>query len=149
MKVVLRTDIQGVGRRGDVVEVAGGFARNYLLPEGRAIIASPGVDGQAASMRRARDLREAKDRAGAEAQAAVLSGATITVTARAGAAGRLFGSVSANEIAEAVQGQKGIELDRKHIHLDEPIKAVGSHELIVELFADVKASFTVEVTAAS
>ena len=149
MKVVLRTDIQGVGRRGDVVEVAGGFARNYLLPGGRAIIATPGVDDQAAAMRRSRDLREAKDREGAQAQAAVLGGATIVVQARAGSGGRLFGSVGPAEIVDAVREQKGVELDRRQVVLEEHIKTVGTHELTVALFGDVEATFSVEVAAAS
>ncbi len=75
MKVLLRDDVAGVGRRGDIVKVAGGFARNFLLPEGRAIVASDGVEGQADQMRRRRDLHEAQDRGAAEAQAALLAGA--------------------------------------------------------------------------
>ena len=83
MKVVLRADVAGVGRRGDIVDVAGGFARNFLLPEGRAIVATDGVEAQAGSMRRARDLREAQDRQAAEAKALVLAGAVLSVVARA------------------------------------------------------------------
>ena len=88
MKVLLRDDVAGVGRRGDIVKVAGGFARNSLLPEGRAIIASEGIEGQAEQMRRGRDLREAKDRSGAEAQAALLAGAVIPISARAAGGSR-------------------------------------------------------------
>ena len=87
MKVVLRDDVAGVGRRGDIVKVAGGFARNFLLPEGRAIVATEGVEGQAEQMRRGRDLREAQDRGAAEAQATVLAGAVIPISARAAGAG--------------------------------------------------------------
>ena len=84
MKVLLRDDVAGVGRRGDIVKVAGGFARNFLLPEGRAIVATEGIEGQAEQMRRGRDLREAQDRSAAEAQASLLAGAVIPISARAG-----------------------------------------------------------------
>src|SRR5271165_2919877 len=110
MKVVLRSDVDGVGRRGDIVDVSGGFARNFLLPEGRAIVATAGVEAQAEAMRRGRDLREARDRRTAEAQAQVLAGAVVRVPARAGSSGRLFGSVTAADIAEALKAQKGMEV---------------------------------------
>src|SRR5581483_10167246 len=103
MKVLLRDDVEGVGRRGDIVKVAGGFARNFLLPEGRAIVATDGVAGQAEQMRRGRDLREAQDRGAAESQAQILSGSTIPVSARAGSAGRLFGSIGPAEIVDAIR----------------------------------------------
>ena len=115
MKVLLRDDVDGVGRRGDIVKVAGGFARNFLLPEGRAIVATDGVEGQAEQMRRGRDLREAQDRGAAEAQATILAGAAITIAARAGAAGRLFGSSAPADVAEAIKAQKGVEVDRTHV----------------------------------
>lgn len=149
MKVVLRSDVEGVGRRGDIVDVAGGFARNFLLPQGRAIAASEGVTAQAASMRRARDLREARDRESAEAQAKVLSGTTITVSARAGSGGRLFGSVTSSDVAAAIEAQRGVQVDRRHIVLPEPIKVLGNHDVTINLFRDVVAVVTVEVAAAS
>jgi large subunit ribosomal protein L9 len=148
MKVLLRDDVAGVGRRGDIVRVAGGFARNFLLPEGRAIIANDGVSGQAEQMRRGRDLREAKDRGAAEAQASILAGATITIAARAGAGGRLFGSIAAVDVAKAIQAQKGVEVDQKNILLAEHIKEVGSFDITVELFTGVATVVTVEVSAA-
>ena len=98
MKVLLRDDVAGVGRRGDIVKVAGGFARNFLLPEGRAIVASDGLEGQAGQMRRGRDLREAQDRTAAEAQATILAGAVIPISARAGGGGRLFGSIGGEPV---------------------------------------------------
>ncbi len=148
MKVLLRSDVDGVGRRGDIVEVSGGFARNYLLPEGRALPATAGVVDQAAAMRRSRDLREAKDRETAESQASVLAGTVLRIVARAGSAGKLFGSVSAADVADAVKSEKGVELDRHHVMLDEPIKAVGTYDVAVQLFEDVATSVTVEVVAA-
>jgi large subunit ribosomal protein L9 len=149
VKVLLRDDVAGVGRRGDIVKVAGGFARNYLLPEGRAIVATEGVAGQAEQMRRGRDLREAQDRGAAEAQASILAGAVITIAARAGGAGRLFGSIGPADVAKAVQVQKGVEIDPKHIVLPEHIKEVGTTDVTVELFTGVATVVTVEVTAAS
>jgi large subunit ribosomal protein L9 len=149
MKVLLRDDVAGVGRRGDIVKVAGGFARNFLLPEGRAIVASDGVEGQAEQMRRGRDLREAKDRGAAEAQAKILAGATIPMSARAGGGGRLFGSIGPVDVAEAIKTAKGVEIDRKHVLLAEHIKEIGTFEVTVELFDGVATVVTLEVSAAS
>jgi large subunit ribosomal protein L9 len=149
VKILLRDDVAGVGRRGDIVTVAGGYARNFLLPEGRAILAADGVAGQAEQMRRGRDLREAKDRGAAEAQATILAGATITIAARAGGGGRLFGSIGPQDIVKAVQAQKGVEIDQKHVVLAEHIKETGSFDVTVELFTGVATVVTVEVTAAA
>ena len=147
MRVLLRDDVDGVGRRGDIVEVAGGFARNFLFPEGRALVASKSIEGQAAAMRRGRDLREAKDRESAEAQAKVLAGTVVRLEARAGTGGRLFGSVSTGDIAEAVEAQKGVQLDRRKLELEEPIKTLGAHEVPVHLYGDVSTVLIVEVVA--
>lgn len=145
MKVLLRRDMEGVGRRGDIVEVADGFARNFLIPGGHGMVATDGIASQAASMRRARDLREASDRQAAETRASALAGAVLRVAARAGATGRLFGSVGAAEVAEAARAQKGVEVDRQAVVLAEPIKATGTYEVTVRLFRDVETSLTVEV----
>jgi large subunit ribosomal protein L9 len=147
MKVVLRQDVDGVGRRGDIVDVADGYARNFLLPGGHGMVATKGVADQAASMRRGRDLREANDRQAAQTKATALAGTTVRVTARAGATGRLFGSVGAPEIADAIRAQKGVELERSHVRLSEPIKAVGTYEVPVHLGLDVATSVMVEVAA--
>ena len=149
MKIVLRTDVSGVGRRGDIVEVSGGFARNYLLPRGAAMVATDGIEAQAQGMRRARDLREAHDRGAAEAKAQTLAGAVLRIEARAGSAGRLFGSVTTNDIADAAKDGKGVEVARHQIGLAEPIKEVGTYEVPIELFPDVSTVVTVEVVAAS
>jgi len=147
MRVLLRSDVSGVGKKGDVVDVAKGFARNYLFPTGRALVAGEGIEAQAAAMRRSRDLRDARDREAAETVAGVLGSRTVTISARAGAEGRLFGSVTANDVAEAVEAQTGATLDRRRIHLAEPIKSVGTHVVPVRLHADVEAEVTVEVVA--
>ena len=148
MKVLLREDVAGVGRRGDVVKVAGGFARNFLLPEGRAIVATEGVEGQAEQMRRGRDLREAQDRNAAEAQVKLLAGAVIPVSARAAGGGRLFGSIGPADVVAAIRAAKGIEVDRRHVLLPDHIKETGTYEVTLELFRDVSTVVTVEVTAA-
>lgn len=147
MKVVLRTDVDRLGKRGDILDVADGYARNYLLPRGHAIAASDGVVTQAAAMRRSRDLRDAKDRESAEVVARTLVSKVVTIPARAGTEGKLFGSVTATEITEAVQAQAGVELDRRKLQLDEPIKTVGTHQVIVKLHSDVQFPLSIEVVA--
>ena len=145
MKVVLRSDVENVGKKGDIVEVAPGFGRNYLIPKGHALLATRGVEAQAAAMRRARDVKDAADREASESVARTLVPAVIRVTARAGADGRLFGSVTTADVVEAVEAQAGIALDRRRLHLDEPIRSVGVHEVPVKLHADVEFRLTVEV----
>jgi large subunit ribosomal protein L9 len=149
MRVLLRDDVNGVGKRGDIVDVAKGFARNYLFPTGRALVASPGVEAQATAMRRNRALRDAHDHESAEAVSAALAGATVTVKARAGTEGRLFGSVTTADLAEAIEAQTGAVIDRRKILLDEPIKTVGAHAVPVRLHADVEATLNIEVEATS
>jgi large subunit ribosomal protein L9 len=145
MRVLLRSDISGVGKKGDIVDVAKGFARNYLFPTGSALVATGGVEAQAASMRKSRALRDAQDKEVAEAVAAVLGAASVKITARAGPEGRLFGSVTTTDIAEALQAQTGAVVDRRKIQLAEPIKTVGPHAVPVHLHAEVDAELAVEV----
>ena len=147
MRIVLRTDVENVGKKGDILEVADGFARNYLIPKGRAIAATKGVQSQADAMRRSRDKKDTADREAAEVVARTLVPTVITIAAKAGAEGKLFGSVTTAELVESVKAQTGIELDRRRIHLDEPIRSVGSHEVPVKLHADVEFRLTVEVAA--
>lgn len=147
MKIVLRADVAQVGNKGDIVDVADGYARNFLVPRGLAFAATPGVAAQAASMRRSRDLRDANDRSAAEAIAKTLVPRVISIAARAGSEGKLFGSVTTSDVADAVTAQTGIELDRRKLHLDEPIKALGTHLVPVKLHAEVEFPITVEVVA--
>ena len=145
MEVILRADVPDVGKRGDVLIVADGFARNYLVPRGMAMRASKGAMSQARSMRRSRDVKDAADRSGAEDIARRLVPAIINITARAGGEGRLFGSVTTTDVAEAVLAQTGLELDRRKMHLDEPIRELGTHRVLVKLHAEVEFPVTVEV----
>ncbi|MBW8827474.1 MAG: 50S ribosomal protein L9 [Acidobacteria bacterium] len=146
MKVVLRSDIADLGKKGDVLDVADGFARNYLVPRGLALKANDGVVTQATAMRRSRDIKDAADRSAAEEIATRLVPMVISVTARAGAEGKLFGSVTALDVVEAVQAQAHVELDRRKVHLNEPIRDLGTHRVTVKLHADVEFPVTVEVS---
>ncbi len=147
MKIVLRTDVSGLGKRGDLADVADGYARNYLLPKGKALAATPGVEAQAEAMRRARAVRAAADRADAVQLADALAKATITITAKAGREGKLFGSVSTSDIVAAVERQLGAELDRRHLTLSEPIKKTGTYTVTAHLVSDLEATFSVQVNA--
>jgi large subunit ribosomal protein L9 len=147
-KVILRADVDGVGKRGDICEVSNGYARNFLLPRGLAIKASDGAVNQAASMRRARDLRDAADRSAAEEVARALVARTITISAKAGVEGKLYGSVTSADVVAAVTEQAGVELDRRQLQLAEPIKALGSHQVPVKLHSDVQFPITVDVISA-
>jgi large subunit ribosomal protein L9 len=145
MRVVLRSDIDNVGKRGDIIDVADGYARNYLLPKGHAIVATKGVSAQANAMRRARDLKDARDRESAQLVARTLVPLVIRIPARAGSGGRLFGSVTSADVVDAVANQSKVTLDRRRLHLDEPIKTLGLHEIPVKLHADVEFRVTVDV----
>jgi large subunit ribosomal protein L9 len=129
--------------------VAGGFARNFLLPEGRAIVATDGVEGQAEQMRRGRDLREAKDRGAAESQATILAGAVIPISARAGGGGRLFGSIGPADVVEAIRAAKGVEIDRKHVLLPSTSRKWAPSTSRSSCSPGVATVVTLEVTAAS
>jgi large subunit ribosomal protein L9 len=145
VKLVLRSDVAQVGKKGDIVDVADGYGRNYLLPKGLAFPANGEVELQAAKMRQSRDVRDASDRAAAQEIATALVPKVVTISARAGAEGKLFGSVSTAEIADAVSAQTGVEIDRRQLHLDEPIKTVGTHLVPTKLHAEVEFPITVEV----
>jgi len=147
VEVVLRADVEGVGKKGDILVVADGFARNFLIPKGRAIKATPGVQRQAEAMRRSRDVKDAREREGAEAVARRLVPEVIRIPAKAGSEGRLFGSVTPADVADAVAAQTGVALDRRKLRLDEPIKTLGSHEVPVKLHGDVEFRLNVEVVA--
>lgn len=148
MQVILRNDVNGLGKRGDIVDVADGHARNFLLPKGHAMKATDGAVTQAARMRRSRDLKDASDREAATTVASTLVPKVIEVTAKAGLEGKLFGSVTNADIAHAIEEQTGIVLDRKVLHLDDQIKTLGQHTVTASLHTDVSFPVTVEVVAA-
>jgi large subunit ribosomal protein L9 len=148
MKIILQKPVEKLGEPGDVVEVADGYARNFLVPRGLAVKAEKGTLKQVEILKRAHTSRLSKVKGEFEAVAAALAAAgSIAISARAGEEGKLFGSVTTADIATAVAAQAGIEVDRKDIHLDEPIRSVGTHEVRVHLFQDVDPVITVEVAA--
>jgi len=145
-KLVLRADVSGVGKKGDIVEVSDGFARNFLVPRGQALVASPGIEAQANAMRRARDVKDGREREAAEQVARTLVPAVIVLKAKTtGTKGRLFGSITTTDVAEAVLAQTGIPLDRRTLHLSESIRSVGTHQVQVKLHSDVQFPVTLEV----
>jgi len=146
MQVILRNDVAGLGKRGDIVDVSDGHARNFLLPKGHAMKATDGAIEQAARMRRSRDLKDASDRDAATTIASTLVPKVISISAKAHD-GKLFGSIHEAEIVEAVSAQTGISLDRKVITIDEQIRTVGQHRVTAALHADVSFPITIEVVA--
>jgi large subunit ribosomal protein L9 len=149
MQVVLRKDVEKVGKRGDIVDVADGFARNYLLPRGHAIVATEGVAAQAKAMRAKRDKADAKNREAAQLLASKLGSVTLTVTAKAGAEGKLFGSVTNTELADLLTKEAGVTIERRQIEGHDNIKTVGTHTIPVKLHTDVHVDINVEVVAES
>ena len=147
MRVILRSDVDGLGFKGDLVDVADGYARNYLVPNGLVFLATKGAIAQAESMRRAREVRDAAARTESEELARRLVSTPITITVRAGADGKLFGSVTAADVATAVVEQAGVELDRKAVLLDDHLKEVGSAMVQVRLHRDVEFPLTVNVVS--
>lgn len=147
MRIVLHEQVAGLGNRGDLVEVSDGFARNSLIPKGLARQASQGVEIEAQAMKKAWTLRNAREREAAEEVAKSLVSRPITISMRAGGEGKLFGSVTSADIAQAIEEQAGVELDRKMIELDDVIRTVGSHSVTVQPHSAVQFPVTIEVIA--
>jgi large subunit ribosomal protein L9 len=148
MKLILTQEVTGLGAPGDVVEVAGGYGRNYLVPRGLAMRWSRGAEKQIELIKRARSAREIRSSEDARATAERLSGLRVRLQTRAGSGGRLFGSISTSDIAAAVKAAGGPELDRRKIEIGNPIKTVGAHQVAVRLHPDVSATVEVEVVGA-
>ena len=149
MKIVLRSDVDGVGTAGSVVDVADGFARNHLIPRGLALRATDGTVTQAAAMARARAARDLRERETAEGVAKQLVAEGVTIAARAGSGTHLYGSVTTSEVAAAVTARIGVDVDRRKLSLVAPIRTVGVHEVSAQLHPEVAFSFNVEVVALS
>jgi large subunit ribosomal protein L9 len=148
MRIVLRSDVSNLGKRGDICDVADGYARNFLLPKGHAIRANSGITEQAATMRKARETKDAHNRQLAETVARSLVAQVIRIPMRAGPEGRLFGSVTTANIADAISEQGGIDIDRHRLQLEEPIKTLGTHQVPIRLHSEVEFPVTVEVVKA-
>ena len=147
MKVILASDVDNLGNKGDIVTVADGYARNYLVPKGLAMFASKGALKQAEDMQRARTERVRKEKEEAAARVASLGASPVYISARAGEGGRLFGSVTKSDVARAIEEQLSERIDRHLIRLDDPIRRLGKHEIEVHLHDEVNALVTVEVIA--
>ena len=146
IEVILREDIKTLGKAGEMVRVKPGYARNYLLPQGLAYEASEGNKKRIAAETKARTVRLQSERAGAEAEAATLSGVQLRLAGKAGEEGKLFGSITAQDIAEEL-GRQGHAVDRRRIELEHPIKTLGEHTISVRLHPDVHAEVRVSVVA--
>ena len=148
MKLILTQEVSGLGAPGDVVEVAGGYGRNNLVPRGLAMRWSRGAEKQIELIKRARAAREIRSSEDARVTAERLAGLRVRLQTRAGSGGRLFGSISTSDIAAAVKAAGGPELDRRKIEIGNPIKTVGAHQVAVRLHPEVSATLEVEVVGA-
>jgi len=143
----LRRDVKGIGRRGDIVTVSSGHARNYLIPNGLAVEATEGAIAQADTVKRTRSTREAADRDSARAIAAIFAATPLVVNAKAGDTGKVFGSITASDIVAGVEQQFQVVVDRKHVEIAAPIRELGTHQVTIGLYGDVVGTLTVEVRA--
>jgi large subunit ribosomal protein L9 len=149
MKLILTADVPNLGGPGDIVEVKDGYGRNYLLPRSLAIVATRGAEKQVAAIKRAQQARQIRDLGHAKEVATKLGGLTVTVKKKAaGDSGRLFGSVTANDIVEAVRSAGGPALDRRAVEVPGHIKTVGTHEVTVRLHPEVTTGLDVSVVPA-
>jgi len=148
MKLILTQDVPHLGAPGDLVEVKGGYGRNYLVPQGLAIAATRGAEKQVANIRRAREARTVRDQAHANEIKQALEALTVTLPARAGEGGKLFGSITTADVANAVTKAGGPKLDKRAIVIPTPIKSVGTHTVTVKVHGDVQVKLPVSVTAA-
>ncbi len=147
-KVILIQDVPDLGTKGEIVEVADGYARNFLMPRNKAVKATEKAIAQAETMRRAAEESARRDKAAAEQIATTLVGTRVVVAARSGDEGRLFGSVAEHDIVEAVKTFTGIEVDRKIISIDQPIKEIGLHEVTMKPHPEVEFKVTLDVIPA-
>jgi len=148
VQVILKQDVSGLGRRGDIVTVAPGYFRNYLSPKGLGYKATPGAEAEAEAMRRVSALRDAESRSDAEEIATTLVPKVITISARTDDGGHLYGSVGLTDILAAIDEQAGVSIDRKALKLDSPLKTLGTHLVTAQIHSEVQFPVTVEVVAA-
>jgi len=148
MKIILTNEVPNLGAPGDIVEVKDGYGRNYLLPQGFAIAWTKGAEKQVSTIKRTRAAREIRDLGHANEVKTQLEGLKVTLSARAGQGGRLFGSVTATEIVEAVKSAGGPVLDKRKVELTGPIKTTGGYQVQIKLHPEVVAKFTLNVLAA-
>jgi large subunit ribosomal protein L9 len=147
MKIILQKEVEKLGVPGDVVDVADGYARNYLIPRKLAIPATRGGVKHAESLKQAHHTRVEKAKVEAQGVAGRLTASPLRMTARAGEDGRLFGSITANHVADELQKVTGVEIDKRRLNLPDAIRSVGTHEVQIHLHPEVDATVTVEVVA--
>ena len=147
MDVILKQDVDGLGTRGDIVSVADGYFRNYLLPRGLGYKATKGAEAEAESMRKAHAAKHEANRAEADKVAAALVPQVFTISAKTDESGTLFGSVTTADIAAAIQEQADHEIDRKAFQLDSPLKTLGQHMVMTKIHSQVEFPVTVQVVA--
>ena len=147
MKVILTHEVTGLGTAGDVVDVKDGYARNFLFPRGLATPWTKGGEKQVAAIRKGREVREVKTLDEAKQIKGQLEARVVTVQAKAGQGGRLFGAITQSDVAEAVKASGGPQLDRRKIELQQPIKSTGTHEALVRLHPEVQATVSLSVVA--
>lgn len=145
MEVILKNDVKGTGKAGDIVKVSDGFARNRLIPSGDAVEATEANKKMIARQNAKREEQLAQEKEEAEALAARLARAEVVIKTKVGEGGRLFGSITSMDIAEAIKDQTGEDIDKRKIVLDKPIKETGANEVEVKLFSDVSAKVKVRV----
>ena len=147
MKIILTQEVSGLGSPGDIVEVKDGYGRNYLLPQGFAMRWTKGAERQITSIKRARSAREIRDLGQATEVKTQLEGLKVSLSARAGSGGRLFGSVTAAEVVDAVRSAGGPHLDRRRVELPGHIKSTGNYQVQVKLHPEVSATIALSVTS--
>ncbi len=147
MEIILLEDVEGVGQKGDLANVSAGYARNYLLPKRLAEIASPGRLDEVRRLMEERRAREVRSSDHAVEVAATLNKTVLTIGAHAGEAERLYGSVTSGDIADAIWDARKVKIDRHKIHLDEPIKSLGTFMVDLDVFEGVEATVKVIVVA--
>ena len=145
MKIVLQKPVQNLGEPGDLVQVADGYARNYLIPRGLAMPATKGSVQHAERVKALRSRRAEREKGEAEALAARLAKTPVRLTAQAGEEGKLFGSVTAHQVADAIEQQLGEKVDHRNLRLEEPIRSLGAHTIRMHLHPEVDASITIDV----
>ena len=148
MKLILTQDVSGLGAPGDVVDVKDGYGRNYLLPRGFATHWTKGGEKQVAQIKRAREVREVRDLDQAAAVKKSLEGLKVTLTARSGDTGRLFGAVTVSDVVDAITAAGGPSVDKRKVTIVSPIKTVGAHKVEVRVHPEALASVTVNVVSA-
>jgi len=148
MKLILTQEVSNLGIPGDIVEVKDGYARNYLVPRGFAIAWSKGAEKQISQIKRAREVREVRDLGHAGEIKAQLEGLKVSIAAKAGTSGQLFGRITEREIAEAIKSSGGPVVDRRRIEIGAPVKSIGRHSVAVSIHREVSATVEFDVTPA-